>query len=699
MKTNAQPIPHYAEKVYAGVLGKIIGVYLGRPIEGMRKADIEKTLGLVDRYVHHERGVPLVVSDDDISGTFTFVRALEDSGKGLETKALDFGRAWMNYLVEGKTVLWWGGRGLSTEHTAYLQLKAGVEAPESGSMRRNGQVVAEQIGAQIFIDAIGLVIPGNPDLAAKMAGEAARVSHDGEAVYGAQVVAAMVSAAFTESDMEKLLDTGVSFIPEDSLIAQIHRDVRAWAREDGNWHRTFDRISEKWGYHRYGGNCHILPNHALMVLAWAYAGQDFRLAQAIVNTCGWDTDCNAANVGSVMGVSLGLSAMTQPYDFQAPFADRIVLPTAEGTHATTDALLLSDRLAALGRKLMGWEAPPQPKPGAWHHFTMPGSLHGWMAEDLDDKRPGLCALSNPGGKLLVQTPPLHEGRKECVSTPVVAAPGGGGYAVMGCPKLYPGQRIRLHATASGVQGAPGAKLFLRHYQNASKLFDGYFPGQEIPLIEGKAFDLEITVPDLGGAPVSALGLEFCGKEGTLATLAIDRICVDGKWSFRLEEPLARDSQAPGWIHAMGRIASGFSDDKEKLTRVVQDQGRGILATGTTEWTDYRVSMRLTLHLPGKGGLVARYQGLDRYLSLEGDGKTLELVEILQGTRKVLGTIEAPWAWDELHHLELVCQDEHVKASVDGRMFLEAKTALLRGGAGVLAQECNVGFREFSAEAI
>ena len=29
------PIPHdYTERVYAGVLGKIIGVYLGRPFEG-----------------------------------------------------------------------------------------------------------------------------------------------------------------------------------------------------------------------------------------------------------------------------------------------------------------------------------------------------------------------------------------------------------------------------------------------------------------------------------------------------------------------------------------------------------------------------------------------------------------------------------------------------------------------------------------
>jgi len=35
MGVRAMPLPaDYTERVYAGVLGKIIGVYLGRPFEG-----------------------------------------------------------------------------------------------------------------------------------------------------------------------------------------------------------------------------------------------------------------------------------------------------------------------------------------------------------------------------------------------------------------------------------------------------------------------------------------------------------------------------------------------------------------------------------------------------------------------------------------------------------------------------------------
>jgi hypothetical protein len=52
-------IPHdYDERVYAGVLGKIIGVYVGRPFEGWSYERIMAELGEIAYYVHERRGVP-----------------------------------------------------------------------------------------------------------------------------------------------------------------------------------------------------------------------------------------------------------------------------------------------------------------------------------------------------------------------------------------------------------------------------------------------------------------------------------------------------------------------------------------------------------------------------------------------------------------------------------------------------------------
>ena len=76
----------YPEKVYAGILGKIIGVFYGRPVEGWTYERIRDRFGIVDHYVADDVGVPLHVVDDDLSGTFTFFNTLEDFKEKLGTE-------------------------------------------------------------------------------------------------------------------------------------------------------------------------------------------------------------------------------------------------------------------------------------------------------------------------------------------------------------------------------------------------------------------------------------------------------------------------------------------------------------------------------------------------------------------------------------------------------------------------------------
>ena len=53
----------FENKVYAGVLGKIIGVYLGRPFEGWPYDKIMKELGPIYYYVNDKLNVPMHVTD------------------------------------------------------------------------------------------------------------------------------------------------------------------------------------------------------------------------------------------------------------------------------------------------------------------------------------------------------------------------------------------------------------------------------------------------------------------------------------------------------------------------------------------------------------------------------------------------------------------------------------------------------------
>ena len=671
----------YEEQVYAGVLGKVIGVYMGRPFEGMRKPDVVAHWGLVDRYVAAERQVPLVVPDDDITGTFTFVRALEDSGRFAETTAEDVGQAWLNYIAENRTILWWGGLGVSTEHTAFLRLKDGIRPPESGSIARNGQVVAEQIGAQIFIEGFGLVAPGRPELAARLARTAASVAHDGEALYGAQVVAAMVAAAFVE-DLERLLDLGVAVIPAGSLIAQVHRQVRAWCREDGDWHRTYERIAGCYGYDRYGGGCHIIPNHAIMVMAWAYAAGSFRRAQAIINTAGWDTDCNAANVGSVMGLVVGLEGLNHEYDFLAPFADRLIMPTAEGTRSATDCLAEALHIARVGRRIMGWPALPAPKGGAEFHFSLPESRQGFLAERSAHGLPGTASTVNVAGadgvrRLAVDWREASDRHPVLVSTPLLYEPVAGGYGIMGCSRVCSGQTVTLHGLAEG--GGARVRLFLRHYDPATRKPTGLAWSEPVVLVAGSAFTLTVTAPDTQGWPVLDLGLAIDGATVNGGRLLIDRVVISGAARVDLPGELPRSEHGVlGWVTDADLIHQppGLRKDRE----------RAVAVTGTRAWTDYRIASTVSIHCGELGGLVARYQGLQRYLLLAKTRSALRLVLRFDGVETVLAERACTWPVDEPHRLELTVSGPRVAARCDGVEVLAAEqTRLVDGGAGFAVQ--------------
>ena len=363
----------YLERVYAGVLGKLIGVYLGRPFEGWTHQRILSELGHIRYYVHDRLNLPCVVTDDDVSGTFAFVRALEEHSLPITSE--NIGKTWLNNVVEKKSVFWWGGRGISTEHTAYLNLKHGIPAPASGSIAVNGKTVAEQIGAQIFIDGWAMAAPNRPSLAAQMAEAAGSVSHDGDSVQAAKLWAAMEAEAFGSKDVHHLLRVGLEQIPRRSHLYAALQDVQRWVEEDGDWLKTRQRIEDNYGYDKYCGMCHVIPNHCIMVMALLYGGHDFDLAMEIINTCGWDTDCNSGNLGCLIAIMHGMKAFSKT-DWRGPVADRALISTADNGYSLNNAARITFDLVNMGRRIAGKAPLPQPKDSQFH-FTLPRLSSGF----------------------------------------------------------------------------------------------------------------------------------------------------------------------------------------------------------------------------------------------------------------------------------------------------------------------------------
>jgi ADP-ribosylglycohydrolase len=655
----------YERRVYAGVLGKMIAVYLGRPYEGWRFERITAELGDIGYYVNDRTDVALkhhllVVTDDDISGTFVFPRALRDQGP--EPTSAQVGEQWLNEIVEERSVLWWGGLGNSTEHTAYLRMKAGIVPPDSGSIARNGQVVAEQVGAQIFVEGFAMTRPGDPQAAADLAERAARVSHDGEAIHAARVVAALVAQAFVESDMDKLLDTAVSLIPRDSLIARIHADVREWAA-GGDWKATRARIEQRYGYDRYGGNCHVVPNHATVVNALAHSGGEFASAMTVVCTSGWDTDSNGGNVGAICGVRGGLGGLDSGPDWRGPLADRMYLPSADGGSTVTDAAREALRLAGHGRAWAGSTAS-MPKDGARFHFGLPGSVQGFEVRD------GTGSVTNVDGRLAV-TP--AGGSSVTVGTPTFIPPEAQDmpiYGLVASPTLYPGQVVSTRVAAA----APAeVRLTIYVYDGTDGLRT--VDGPVVRVMPSDPADLSFTVPDLGGQPVAYAGLTASGP------VALDRLTWDGAPTVTLTRPAEGGDM---WRRAFVPALDRWDERWPEPFRVVQNRGTGLLVQGERGWRDYTVTADVTPHLAEAAGIAARVQGLRRYYGLELAGRdTVRLVR----HHEVLASRPLAWEFGRTYDLSLTVDGDRLTGRVDGATVLETTDPTLEcGGVALVVTE-------------
>ena len=320
------------DKIYGGWLGRCAGCLLGKPVEGLNKEEIEKWLKIADAYPLDDYFPPLhdlpeetadwlrsrasrlevlrghidhMVRDDDIDYTIINLHILETHGFKFTTE--DVGEAWLSNLPFLRVY--------TAERAAYRNLVNGLTPPETATFMNPYR---EWIGAQIRADMWGYVTPGMPEYGAELAFRDARLSHVKNGIYGEMFIAAMISAAFATSDVEEIINIGLSEIPAESRLSEAVRDVIEWRRKYSDWRESWRRINEKYGrYHRV----HTINNAALVLLGLLYGEGDFERSITISVMGGWDTDCNGATVGSILGVMLGADKI--PEKWISPLNDRV----------------------------------------------------------------------------------------------------------------------------------------------------------------------------------------------------------------------------------------------------------------------------------------------------------------------------------------------------------------------------------------
>ena len=608
---------HYYERVYAAILGKNIGVRLGAPVEAERWTydRIRKVYG--DRIYGYLRPYRVFGADDDVNGPAYFFRVLMEKD---DPDIMDFTLAWVDYVRQGKGFYWWGGVDTSATQTTYSLIRNGESLPLSHEKLRAANKYDEGIGGQIFVDTLGLAYPGNVERAAELGGRLASVAYYGEGVNGGRFMAAANAAAFDSDSVSEIVARARKMIPDDSDYAACCDAVTAFHQEHPrSWRECRQMIENEWGYSRYSGVCPMIPNAAVCVMALLYSNGNFHKGVEIAVLSGWDTDCNAGNVGSILGAFGGVNGI--PRVFREPFLDVSILSGVSGDLNTCDIPTLSRQIARRGLELAGKRIPfflAAEDKGLHFDFELPGSVHGFRVSTpfvLQVSRSGEIAHTGKGS-LQVVFNRLQKGQYTRLYHETFytrAEFEDGRYSPVFSPKVYSGQQMSLWMYMDQWFG--GGPLKMRPYV-ATAFDDTVYSGEEFMPEGNKWSRLEWTVPDTKGAPIAQIGLEVWSDSVNtgepsrdLGRFFIDDFIVSGNACYTVDPSLSRVELGNITPFAINR--GQWTSEGDTVSVSCDDSAQAY--TGCYETKDVEISADVK---PGESGacLVVRALGTVRHIA-------------------------------------------------------------------------------------
>jgi hypothetical protein len=296
-------------------LGRVAGCLLGKPVEGVQTGVLWPFLKdtgqwpltdyirftqpgetakahpwIVDRQMYDT--CPHMPQDDDTNYTLTGVKTVDENGPGFTP--CDAGQMWLNVLPLLRTC--------TAERVAYRNLALGMTPPVSATHRNPYR---EWIGAQIRADGFAYTALGNPERAAEFAWRDASVSHVKNGIYGEMFAAAMIAAAPFAASVPDLVRLGLSEIPAGCRLATAVGEALAGYASGTDYEAAIARVHQTWNEADPHDWCHTISNAVIVTLALLYGGEDFGTTICRAVQPGFDTDCNGATAGSILGMRLG----------------------------------------------------------------------------------------------------------------------------------------------------------------------------------------------------------------------------------------------------------------------------------------------------------------------------------------------------------------------------------------------------------
>ncbi len=337
---------------------KLLGCWMGKNIGGVLGAPFECKRGVfdVDFYTQDLHGNP--PPNDDLDLQLVWLNAVERYGRQVDAKIL--GEYWLSFVVPN-----WVEYG-----TGKNNLKMGILPPLSGYLENPYR---DSCGCFIRSELWACLAPGRPELASRYAYEDAIVDHAGDGMYGEIFCAAIQSAAFVEGDPYKLIDIGLSYIPEDcGITLGVKTAIDAYAEGvdflearrrvmsavPGTFGVQMTPLKDIPGDVPVGKPGYDAPsNIGIMIIGWLYGEGDFGKSLCLANNCGEDTDCTCATLGAILGIIGGMAGI--PEKWKAPMGDAIntccINTLVGGLSIPKTVTDLTDRVLRLAPSFLGRE--------------------------------------------------------------------------------------------------------------------------------------------------------------------------------------------------------------------------------------------------------------------------------------------------------------------------------------------------------
>jgi hypothetical protein len=294
-KMIAVPAEVIVDKIRGGMLGQILGNLNGIPHE----------FKYYDKPGEVETYTPALPdgakTDDDTDFEWVYIYHMQKNRTVLipYDELKDFWISSINRSI-------WN----SNRYARYL-MDLGIRPPLTGNVVFNPWAEFN-VSGQFLCETFGLLAPAMPQTAAKIGLHYTLVAINQEPAQTTQLFTSMISTAFMESDIQKIIDAGIASLDPNSIMIQIIADVRKWYTDNPqDYKETHRLIHSKYELDdaRTRNQNGTELNTAAIIAALLYGNGDFAESLRYAFNFGYDADCNAATVGTIMGTVYGYRRM------------------------------------------------------------------------------------------------------------------------------------------------------------------------------------------------------------------------------------------------------------------------------------------------------------------------------------------------------------------------------------------------------